>query len=175
MGLIVLIIFEIIIEYFGLDQLQYISGLNIYLVGCYVGLNCNKYLDYRNKKISAVSCVYIAVGLLSAFKVWNLCIEIILFIAIWFACDFLSMDDKKLPWWMSITFFMYVAHDILLEVFEKIILIVFGIAPVFALLDYIFMPWIVVICLILISWILQKYMPDIWKLLTGNRGYSGNV
>ncbi len=83
------------------------------------------------------------------------------------------MDVKELsmttPWWIRITFFVYVSHDIILEIFEKIVLLVWGVNPIFALLDYLFMPVIVFVVLYIIACVLRKYTPKIWSIATGGR------
>ncbi|MCM1189454.1 MAG: acyltransferase [bacterium] len=167
-GLVALIALILIKQHSAIN-IPYTSGLDIYLVGSYIGLNCRELLAVRNKVLAAISLLYVIFTLVTAFRFWNIITEILLFIAIWFACDLLPLAGKKLPWWMSITFFTYVAHDAFLEAFEKIILVIFGKKAVFALLDYLFAPILVEIVLILIAYLLKMRLPMLWKILTGNR------
>lgn len=169
LGLIMLVIIELLIEYGVFPRIELIQGLDIYLVGGYIGLNAEKFLQCKNRTLTIVSMIFIILVLLEKFKWWNLGIEILFFIAVWYALDFWEMR-RPLPWWMSITFFYYVAHDILLEALEKIFLISFGVNPVCALLDYMFMPCLVIGGLIIIAYFLQTYFPMVWKVLTGGRG-----
>lgn len=167
-GLFFLVVLLFIIKYGRIDR-SYFDGLNIYIVGSYIGLNCRDILKYKNKKISLIAILFILFTMLTAFRFWNFLVEVLLFFSIWYAIDLLNLGKKKLYWWMSITFFVYVAHDVFLEAFEKIVWIVFGNQPIFALLDYIFMPFIVYAFLILIAYVLRRWLPVIWKILTGNR------
>lgn len=167
-GLIALIIIEIALKK-GWIVIPYGGGLDIYLIGSYIGLNCDEHMYWRNRLISVCAVLYIIFCLVTSFRYWNLITEILLFIAIWFACDWIPWRDSELPWWMKITFFTYVAHDIFLEAFEKIFLIVFGVRPIFALLDYLLMPLLVELALIMIAYFMKKWMPVIWKILTGDR------
>lgn len=167
-GLVALIMLIVIKQHSAIN-IPYTNGLEVYLVGSYIGLNCRKLLAVKNKTLTIMSLLYIIFTLVTVFRFWNIITEILLFIAIWFACDLLPLAGKELPWWMSITFFTYVAHDAFLEAFEKMILIIFGKSAIYALLDYILTPIVVEIFLILIAYILRVRMPMLWKILTGNR------
>lgn len=168
-GLVALIVIEIVINK-GFLKTQYGNGLDIYLIGSYIGLNCSEQLDYRNKKISICALLYIVFCLITSFRFWNIVTESALFVAIWFACDWIGRKDRMFPWWMKITFFTYVAHDIFLEAFEKLFLIMFGVKPVFALMDYLLMPLLVELLLVIIAYFMQKWIPVVWRILTGDRG-----
>ena len=144
------------------------SGFILYCVGSYLAINHKNSSMYKNKSISTISFLYIIFSFLSGFAYFHTICQILFIISFWFALDFFE-STKKLPWWMQITFFTYVAHDVFLESFEKIFLIAFGSHPVCALLDYIFMPIIVLITLIGIAQFMRRYTPRIWKLLTGSR------
>ena len=78
--------------------------------------------------------------------------------------------QRELPWWMTIGFFTYVAHDIFLEAFEKILWVVGGNKAILALMDYIFMPILMEVLLIGIAYIAMRWFPGVWKVVTGNRG-----
>lgn len=86
----------------------------------------------------------------------------------WMAGDFLALP-KKPPFWLSISFFIYVSHDIVLEVVEKLIFIGLGGNMVGAVVDYIFAPVITVAILTGLAYLLHK-SKIIWQILTGNRG-----
>lgn len=167
-GLVALILLEIALSR-GLLKTQYGNGLDIYMIGSYIGLNCSEYLDYRNKKISIGALLYILFFLLTSFRFWNIVTKSVFFIAIWFACDWINRKDQKMPWWMKITFFTYAAHDIFLEAFEKLFLIAFGVNPFLALLDYLLMPLLVEALLIIIAFCIKKWLPVVWRILAGGR------
>lgn len=170
-GLIVLVVMEVLIKGKGENLgIPYLSGMDVYLTGSYIGLNCSNMLNYTNKRLSKIAVIYIMFMLLTDFAWWNIITQIATFVAIWFACDLLNLGSRSLPWWMSITFFTYVAHDAILEAFEKVFLIGCGTYPICALVDYVFMPLVVLLFLIIVAYIMQRFLPVVWKLCTGDRG-----
>ncbi len=146
-----------------------------YLLGAYVGINHKDLPRIKSVKISNASRITLA-GIL-CWYLGNVGYEIgrntflvmVLCVAIWWAFDGIDYD-KPPKWWMGISFFIYCFHDLWLEGLEKIFLLVFGTQSVFALLDYIFMPIIVLIICIACAAILRRYFPFIWKVLMGGRG-----
>jgi hypothetical protein len=146
------------------------DGIEYYLAGAYIGINCREYIFVKNTKISFGGCIYILATMFTGFRIWNFVTKLLFIFAVWFALDCIpQLEERKFPWWMSITFFTYVAHDAILEAFEKVIMRVFGLIPLFALLDYIFTPLIIEMVLIGVAYVLKKFLPMVWKLLTGSR------
>lgn len=167
-GLIFLILFLVIKKYFGIDW-PYLSGIEMYLVGSYIGLNCKDMILRKNRGISVISLVYIVATLILSFRSWNFFTEILFYFAIWYVLDLINISLIEIPWWMTITFFTYVAHDVLLEAIEKVFLIVFGTSSYFAIIDYIIMPIAVEMILIIIAYFMRKKLPIVWRLITGGR------
>lgn len=153
----------------GKFEIPYSGGFDVYLVGSYIGLNAKELLFYRNRKLSIASMVYIALMLATSLRFLNFVTEILFYFAMWFALDMLPVARQKLPWWMSITFFTYVAHEVVLETLEKVVYKVSGANPVFALLDYIVMPWITLTILVGLAYLLKKWLPRFWGFITGAR------
>lgn len=91
------------------------------------------------------------------------------FVAIWYAMDLIDLSEINLPWWTQITFFTYVAHCVLLETFEKIVLVIGGKNPAWALADFVFMPLVIEALLILVAYFLRNKLPTIWGVITGHR------
>ena len=168
-GLIILLVIIILKNQLQLNS-ELLADIEEYLIGSYIGINLSSWTYYKNKKLSIISLIYIAIMALTAFAYWNTVTEILLFLAIWFVLDLITIpSDKALPWWMSITFFTYVAHDIPLEALEKVIFILGGSTSPMALLDYIFAPLIIEVVLIFIAYILIRLTPKLWSLLSGGR------
>ena len=142
-------------------------GLDLYMLGCYTAINHKEIVFYRNKTLSYVGIGLIVLGLLTRSVSLN-CITIILFSAsIWLVLDLFQLD-LELPWWMSITFFIYVAHGLVLAFLEKSLLLIGGQNPWLALLDYLFMPFIAVTVLIMVASVLKKRIL-LWNFLSGYR------
>ncbi len=153
----------------GVIDFSYSEGLEFYLVGSYIGINCRELIKYKNKIISIVSLIFIVFVMGSLFTYWNSIVKIFFILAIWYALDLTNLSDIELPWWTKITFFTYVAHEIPLEIFEKIILVLGGNRPIIALLDYLFIPIVVEIFLIISAYIFRKCTPNMWNIITGDR------
>lgn len=144
------------------------SGLIEYAVGAWVAINYKNIIFYCNKYISIIAWVYIAYLFGTGFRWYGLISELLLFVALWYALDCFSLE-RELPWWMKITFFTYVAHDLVLEVLEKLLLIVLGRQPIWALTTYIFVPIVVFFALVVAAMVLKSCLPRVWKVLTGAR------
>lgn len=153
-------------KYFG--WVNMIEGIEMYALGSWLAINYKDLVLYKNRKLTYMGLIYILGLLVTQFKWYNIFFEIILYFSIWFALDIFEYS-KDLPWWMQITFFTYVAHDVFLEGFEKVVWIMFGNNPVIALLDYIFMPILVFCFLTLLAFIMKNYFGFVWKILTGDR------
>lgn len=142
------------------------EGLEYYLLGSYIGMNLKDKLAYRSKAVTAISACYVVFYLIRGFRTSNVVMISLFCISLWFVLDKFVHEDN-LPWWMQLTFFTYVAHDMLLEAFEKILFVVGGSNPVAALLDYLFMPMIVMLVLIGVAYGLKNKLPVVWKTITG--------
>lgn len=59
-----LVIIELLIEYGVVPRIELIKGLDIYLVGCYIGLNAEKFLECKNRTLTIVSTIFIILVLL---------------------------------------------------------------------------------------------------------------
>lgn len=146
-----------------------------YLLGAYIGINHKSAPLVKKRILTIIGCGgVIAWIVLNILRVLNLCtwqlpIWMVL-CCLWFAGDCVDCYEKQTKWWMSISFFIYCMHDMILEAYEKIFLKVFGTGAVFALLDYLLMPLVTVITLIALAMFMRKYMSPVWKILTGNRG-----
>lgn len=150
-------------------HISWLNGLDTYLVGSWIGLNCKELFGYRNKAVSLVGAAVLAVSFALDFEPLNILTEIVVFLAIWFAFDLLKLSDRKMPWWMGVTFFTYVAHDLLLEALEKIFLLLCGRSAVCALLDYVLMPIATLLLLFLAAYVMRRWLPHLWKALSGSR------
>ncbi len=144
------------------------DGLEMYALGSWIAINYKEKIFYNNNKIIFLSWIFILIMMFTSFRWLNVWTQAFLFVSIWFALDIWEFSIE-FPWWMHITFFIYVAHDVFLEAFEKILWIVGGNKPIFALLDYLLMPGFVVAFLIVLAYILRKYVGIVWKVLNGGR------
>lgn len=161
--------------------------LNIYyILGAYWGMNYKIIVSkwggtrplalFRGWRYSAIATmlflpIYIILGGTYAGELWYNCI---LFLMIWIAMELFPYKNDIL-WWVKCTFFYYCSHDMILEAVEKIILVLGGKSVMMAWIDYLLAPMITLLILIIAAWILQKWFPLIWKLLSGGRGDSNSA
>lgn len=146
-----------------------LQGYLYYSTGVYIALNFKHIEYFKSKLFSVLSVIFFLILFGVQFSILEFPImRLLFFAAFWFMLDLLPLP-RQYPWWMKISFFTYVAHDMFLEAYEKIILIVFGKSAVFALFDYLFIPVIVFGTLVAIARFLRKYTPVIWYLCTGGR------
>ena len=166
---LLLLTFLMLNGYFGWTNFG-IGGLNYYCFGAYFAINFKEISEKRKDwRIVVVCAVGTALLLTLGYRLLSVqLVQICAIVLIWNAMDAFEFACE-LPWWMKITFFVYVAHDIVLESLEKVFLIVFGTSPIFALLDYIFMPTITFAVIVVIAGCLRRFLPFVWKILTGGR------
>ena len=143
------------------------TGLDMYIVGSCIAINYKDIIYYKNKKISYL-CIAIVMIMLATRMMWrnNMLIIVFLF-AIWFSLDVFDLE-LEMPWWIKITFFIYVFHDMVLEAIEKLFLLIFGSNPLMALLGYLFIPLLTLLIIILFAYIIQP-IKTIYYILTGYR------
>lgn len=171
------------------SDIIHIPGMSLnmyYISGAYWGLNyrpimdkwrngylaelCDIWLcDRRKKVLLVVFAICLPVIIVCGEKyIGRLWYNYLLFLLIWTAMDLLPFKSN-VPWWMKCTFFYYCAHDLVLEAVEKAILLLGGKSVFMAWIDYIFAPAITLMILISAAWIIRKWMPFIWKVLSGGR------
>lgn len=168
-GLIILVLLSALFNS-GIITFECLNGLDFYLVGSYIGLNCRDFLKYKNKKASVISLIFLIGSLFLPFALPNFIVRLLIFIAIWFALDLIDLECIKCYWWMYITFFIYVCHDAFLESFKKVIWKVGGNNAALALLGYLFLPFVMYVFLTFVAYVMRRYIPMVWNITTGNRG-----
>ena len=144
-----------------------LRGLEIYSLGGWIGINHKGAALKRDRKLTAVSVLFLSVWFLSAFRWNNVFTEPLMLTAIWFSLDLL--DLPSFPWWMRITFFTYAAHALALEAMEKLFLLAFGRSPLAALLDFLFMPIVIFLILAAAAFFLKRRTPKLWEIISGGR------
>lgn len=145
-----------------------------FAVGAFIGINYKDIPKMHSDKITLISRIIVL--LLLADCIIRTCFgsslctaEIILFcLAVWESFQ-MPERHKPLPMLVSISFFIYCCHDAVLEGIEKILLIVLGISPAAALINYISAPVISLMIILIIAKLL-KMLPPVWNVLTGSRG-----
>ena len=142
----------------------------MYIAGSYISINHKDIAMWSNKILSYFGVLFIAFMVITEYRYLNNTMQVLLFIGVWYALDLLIFrDDTPMPYFMRITFFTYVAHDLILESVEKIWLVLLGTKAVYALMDYLFAPIVTLAILVGISKIISIKLPFLWKILNGYR------
>lgn len=87
---------------------------------------------------------------------------------VWIFADGLAMKTKT-KWWLNLSFFIYVAHHMLLESVEKCFLVALGNTTFGACVDAVLAPIITVLILVYAAKIMIRFAPDVWGMLNGGR------
>ena len=164
---LILIVAAIVIRSFGYGAwFRYIEA---YMIGAWIGINHREWALYKNKWLSYAGFAYIIISILILRSCYsNEQTDLLLIPALWVDMDIFT-PKRKLPEWMGMTFFFYVAHDLLLEPLEKILMRLTGTRPIWALFDYMCMPIIVMFILVMIAKFMKRFMPPVWRVLSGDR------
>ena len=148
------------------------SGLETYLFGSWAAINYRELTEKRSVLLGGAGLLYIIAVFGTRLEFLNIFTEILLLISFWFLADRMDLSGVSFPWWMRISFFVYVFHDLVLEAYEKIFLLVFGRSPAAALADMIVVPVLVFATVAAVAAVLRKYLPDVWSFITGGRNTS---
>lgn len=143
------------------------EGIEVYSLGSYLAINHKDIVYYKNRYLSLLGTIAAALLFCTKYLVLNPITMAAFILCVWFALDYVNLDCE-FPWWMRITFFTYVFHDIVLEMLEKAFLLVGGKSPLLALIDYLFMPFVTFGVIVLIAWIL-RHNKMLWRILCGDR------
>ncbi|MBO4213213.1 MAG: acyltransferase [Clostridia bacterium] len=158
---------------------SYINGYFMYaayyFLGSYFALNWKNAAEKRYSLPAKIISIVLALGAaaLLAFAGKDLPRPVVNTVTIcfipfaWICGDILALP-KKPPFWVGISFFIYVSHDIVLQVIKKLFLIGLGNNIFGSVLNYIISPIITVAILTGLAYLLQKIKP-VWQVLTGNR------
>lgn len=149
-------------------EIKLFEGLTEYLLGCCLGMNTPEIAAWKpNRKLSRAALIGIPVLTAVSNYRFDPVTKALFFVLVWLAADGLGKIAPR--WWMQITFFTYVAHDLILESVEKLVYLFLPHTPGIALLDYLLAPLITETVLIGIAFILIRRVPVIWNILTGWR------
>lgn len=158
---------------------QIVNCWIMFIAGACVGIHGKPFMTARFSLNSViVSFIYLLISLLSGvvfglrtthhqITVYSL-VRLSQVIAVWIFAEVFAKEIKPKKW-MTISFFIYCCHDLILESVEKGILILFGKTLHGAVIDLIFAPAFTLIIIILLAAVLRRIKP-VWYVLTGNRG-----
>ena len=143
-----------------------------FILGTFLAINVKDIFEKENiiASIAALAAFLTAVIWLCLNKPHGVIWQIVIIMSVWYLFDIIRSVEKEPRSWMKYSFFIYCAHDLILEAMEKIWLIIAGKRVWAAAVDYIFAPAVTVCILVFVANLLKKIMPGTWKIINGNRG-----
>lgn len=122
--------------------------------------------------LSAVYLLLVAADVYTrSSSIHNACILVGL--VFWFAC-FAEVKNEKIRQLLlklsAYSFPIYLFHELPLTMLKKICAKVLPLTPVFQLLTYVGIPLVILGCCLLLSILLERFLPGLYQILTGSRG-----
>lgn len=161
-------------------------GLVYFVIGGYISLH-NKLLDFDKLlqgKITLVClAIYIVNSLIASFSspypIWLMnpayqqIISIISIMAVWGGYNQIVPKKFRLSskWndLMNYTFFIYLFHEPVLNIFKKIGIIQLGVNEISLLLLYVCIPFIMLVIALMVGYYWKRLLPTIYGVFTGGR------
>ena len=175
----VAIVLVILLVLLTIINKQIVNYWIMYMLGACLGLHGKSFMRMKFTQTPIfIACIYLILSVMIGmiFDIQTTHHQITVYtivrlsqvVAIWILAGVLAME-KSPKWWMTISFFIYCCHSMILESVEKVFLIVFGKNLFGAAIDFVFAPFITLSLIVLLAFILHKIKP-MWKVLTGSRG-----
>ena len=188
--LIILILANIFFYYSGIMETPLDVNANnvvmlnyqyiFYAVGAYAALNLKKLIETPSRKKSYIALgVIVVLFLLYFFNVLgthdviiNHTFRLVYACALWFLLDLLP--EIKIQGWMKNSFFIYCSHLMLLQCAQAISEIIIWhtgkYEAVLEVAEYILLPQLIVIIILLFANVFKRGFPRVWEIITGSRG-----
>lgn len=187
--IILIIIFELFgeITFYQYYWILSLSSVIYFFTGAIIG---EYYRDAvinsvnQNKKIRVLVCMIAVLLFLTDFVncyVWHIpgvpSLKLFKNFALITAL-FMILDCRilKKPGRLSnLTFMIYAMHSLILESVEKIIYLLLPHTPLFAGIDYFLAPVITLLIICTVCMVMNRYVPSLYGILSGNRRMKSNV
>ena len=162
------------------NYVMFVYQYVFFAIGSYVALCFKKCTEYPSFKKSVfgiilLGCLIIVYWTYIAHKgdvITNHTFRWIWCMGVWFACDLLP--EVKVRGWMKYAFFIYCSHLIFVMCFQGASSIIYSrmgeMKPVLQISEYLWLPPFTIFFLIKIGNILKCRTPNLWGVITGNRG-----
>jgi peptidoglycan/LPS O-acetylase OafA/YrhL len=151
-----------------------------YAVGAYCALNCREFVEkpMRLKTISGVIVLLALFVIYACFitqfnnPIINHSFRLVYICALWFALD--VVPQFKTFNWMNNSFFIYCSHYAILLCTQRVCDILIQrwgyFQQLLYVVEYIFLPIVIIIILIVIAESIKKKFPKVWGIIMGGRG-----
>lgn len=153
-------------------QMNRLFNNTYFFAGAFLAINHKDWVYYKNRNITAIGSILLALCIICTvlfdfFDYNNVIKNIMIPVSVWMMSN--AFYFRGLPKYLQISFFIYCVHEYILEAIEKLWLIAAGASPAAALTDFLLMPVICIFIVTVISIVIRKITPGIWKVITGGR------
>lgn len=150
-----------------------LKPLFFYLVGGFIAQYKSEWFNETNRIHVILYCLALCGSFIIQlfFKVTliNVVIQFIMPIIFWKAIDIVDLKNVSIYKYENISFFIYCAHTIILEIIEKFFGYILGINIIGAWCDYFLSPVLTIIVIIFIYIFLKKFFPAFTNIICGGR------
>lgn len=151
--------------------------LPVYLLGAYLGYyHENEFFSLPRKDKNYLLVMLMAGMLFLLLCMIGLIDNRCLYIArcgtpilMWILSDIMKRADREPPWWCHISFFIYCSQLLLCSVIRGIYIRVLGNGSIQLLAAVVITTTALVFVQILVAYIMKRYLPILWRVLTGTR------
>ncbi|MGN0495230.1 MAG: acyltransferase family protein [Lachnospiraceae bacterium] len=147
-----------------------IYNIGYFMLGSYIAINHQKLVFIRSKELTIFGVIgsVICSVLVQFFPAKGILLSVFC-ICVWFAFDCVDFN-KEFPWFVEMSFFIYMLHSPVINIIRRVFLYVGGQAsPVCAFASFILSPLLTLIVVLFMAYVLKKYFNRVWKLLNGGR------
>lgn len=153
-------------------QMNRLFNNTYFFAGAFLAINHKDWVYYKNRNITAIGSILLALCIICTvlfdfFDYNNVIKNIMIPVSVWMMSN--AFYFRGLPKYLQISFFIYCVHEYILEAIEKLWMIAAGASPAAALTDFLLMPVICIFIVTVISIVIRKITPGIWKVITGGR------
>lgn len=151
-----------------------------YGIGAYGALNYRQFVETPTVKKRYIASIILVLLCLLYFLfivrhgnvIVNHFFRMVYIVGLWFAMDF--VQKFKVKKWMTNSFFLYCSHLVVLQCVQRVWDIIIEkinvMQSVLYVLEYVVLPMIVIVCLMIVAEFMKKHIPKIFDVITGNRG-----
>ena len=170
-------------------KLFLLTGILFFSIGAIAAIHfttaidCSCWTPKKKSIVSAIAVVSLVTMMVWRFLLMDLSVNISILrstvpyrifeflaaIAFWYAVDIVRIGEQKAKWFERDSFFVFASHGFVLSVANVIIKHVMPMTPFSRTIVYLLLPLITVMCILAISSLLKKMVPNFYKLISGGR------
>jgi len=164
-----------------LPEMMYFESEAIvyYLIGCFIGKHYfGEFIGKVSKRIYILSGILFVIitvykvgasyDCFKALKMFDILIMIIYAFSFWFISD-VFVNKVSLKSYMGNSFFIYMTHVNISAIIIKLFYLIFPKTPLMSIANFIVSALLTIVVICITCSFLRRFMPAIYKILSGNR------